>query len=103
MFEDYGDMRERIDDSDLAVTADSVLVMRNVGPRGVPGIPEWGSIPIPEKLLKQGVQDVVRISDGRMSGTSYGTVILHAAPEAAIGGPLAAELTSDRRAGILGA
>ena len=82
-------MLARVDSEDLNVTPDSVLVMRNTGPRGVPGMPEWGEIPIPAKLLKQGARDVVRISDSRMSGTSYGTVILHAAPESAVGGPLA--------------
>jgi dihydroxy-acid dehydratase len=67
----------------------SVLVLKNVGPRGAPGMPEWGAAPIPARLLKQGVKDMVRISDARMSGTSYGTVVLHVAPESAVGGPLA--------------
>jgi dihydroxy-acid dehydratase len=89
VFDNYHDMLARIDSEDLNVSPDSVLVMRNTGPRGVPGMPEWGEIPIPVKLLKQGVRDVVRISDSRMSGTSYGTVVLHAAPESAIGGTLA--------------
>lgn len=89
VFENYQDMLARVDDEGLNVTPDSVLVMRNTGPRGVPGMPEWGEIPIPVKLLKQGIRDVVRISDSRMSGTSYGTVVLHAAPESAVGGPLA--------------
>lgn len=89
VFENYLDMMARIDSPDLEVTADSVLVMRNTGPRGVPGMPEWGAIPVPVKLLRQGVHDLVRISDSRMSGTSYGTVILHVAPESAVGGPLA--------------
>ncbi|HKS96765.1 MAG TPA: dihydroxy-acid dehydratase [Terriglobia bacterium] len=89
VFENYEDMLARIDSESLDVSPDSVLVMRNTGPRGVPGMPEWGAIPIPVKLLKQGVRDVVRISDSRMSGTSYGTVVLHAAPESAVGGPLA--------------
>jgi dihydroxy-acid dehydratase len=89
VFDDYHDMLARVDSEDLNVTPDSVLVMRNTGPRGVPGMPEWGEIPVPVKLLRQGVRDVVRISDSRMSGTSFGTVVLHAAPEAAIGGPLA--------------
>lgn len=88
VFEDYLDMMARIDSPDLNVSAESVLVMRNTGPRGV-GMPEWGAIPIPVKLLRQGVRDLVRISDARMSGTSYGTVVLHVAPEAAAGGPLA--------------
>lgn len=89
VFENYGDMLARIDDPELPVTADSVLVLRNAGAVGVPGLPEWGSIPIPKKLLLQGVKDIVRISDSRMSGTSSGTVVLHIAPEAAVGGPLA--------------
>ncbi|GLV54218.1 dihydroxy-acid dehydratase [Dictyobacter sp. S3.2.2.5] len=89
VFEDYGDMLVRIDDPDLPVTADSVLVLRNAGAVGVPGLPEWGSIPIPKKLLLQGVRDIVRISDSRMSGTSSGTVVLHVSPEAAVGGLLA--------------
>lgn len=89
VFSDYEDMLARVDADDLPVTADTVLVMQNGGPIGVPGMPEWGQIPLPLKLLKQGVRDLVRISDARMSGTSYGTVVLHAAPEAAAGGPLA--------------
>jgi dihydroxy-acid dehydratase len=96
VFDNYQDMLARIDSADLDVSTDSVLVMRNTGPRGVPGMPEWGEIPIPVKLLKQGVRDVVRISDSRMSGTSYGTVVLHAAPESAIGGPLAVVRDGDR-------
>jgi len=83
------DMYARIDDPDLDVTADSVLVLKNAGPKGAPGMPEWGQLPIPQKLLKQGVRDMVRISDCRMSGTSYGACVLHVTPEAAIGGPLA--------------
>lgn len=89
VFDTYEDMLTRIDDPDLPVNADSVLILRNAGAVGVPGLPEWGSIPVPKKLLLQGIRDVVRISDSRMSGTSSGTMILHAAPEAAIGGPLA--------------
>ena len=89
VFDGYEDLLSRIDDLNLPVTEDSVLVLRNAGAVGVPGLPEWGSIPIPKKLLLQGVKDIVRISDSRMSGTSYGTVLLHVAPEAAIGGPLA--------------
>jgi dihydroxy-acid dehydratase len=89
VFDSYSDMLARIDSDDLDVTAESVLVMRNTGPRGVPGMPEWGEIPVPAKLLRHGVRDIVRISDARMSGTSYGTVVLHAAPESAVGGPLA--------------
>jgi dihydroxy-acid dehydratase len=96
VFDGYDDMLARIDSAELDASPDSILVMRNTGPRGVPGMPEWGAIPIPLKLLRQGVRDVVRISDARMSGTSYGTVVLHAAPESAIGGPLAIVQDGDR-------
>ena len=89
VFDDYEDLMERIDDPDLEVTADSVLVLRGCGPVGGPGMPEWGMLPIPKKLLADGVEDMVRISDARMSGTSYGTCILHVSPESAVGGPLA--------------
>lgn len=89
VFENYADMLARIESPDLEVDADSVLVLKNGGPKGVPGMPEWGSLPVPAKLQKLGVRDIVRISDARMSGTSYGTVVLHVAPEAAAGGPLA--------------
>ncbi len=89
VFDGYEEMLARIERADLGVTPDSVLILRNAGPRGAPGMPEWGQIPVPAKLLRQGVRDLVRISDARMSGTSYGTVVLHAAPEAAAGGPLA--------------
>src|ERR1019366_104191 len=89
VFEDYAEMLARIEDPDLDVTADSVLVLKNCGPKAVPGMPEWGAIPIPRKLQAQGVSDMVRISDARMSGTSYGTVVLHCCPEAAADGPLA--------------
>ena len=89
VFRDNKDMMKRIDDPDLAVTADSVLVLQDAGPIGAPGMPEWGMLPIPTKLVKQGVRDMVRISDGRMSGTSYGTCILHVSPESRAGGPLA--------------
>ena len=95
VFDSIEDMRARIDDPDLDVTADSVLVLRGCGPRGYPGMPEVGNMPLPSKLLEQGVRDMVRISDARMSGTAYGTVILHAAPEAAAGGPLAFVRTGD--------
>jgi dihydroxy-acid dehydratase len=88
-FSDYADLKARIDDENLPVTADSVLVLKNAGPLGGPGMPEWGMLPIPRKLLRQGVRDMVRISDARMSGTSYGTCVLHVSPESAIGGPLA--------------
>ena len=89
VFEDHEDLHRRIEDPALAVVASSVLVIKRVGPRGAPGMPEWGAAPIPSKLLKRGVKDMVRISDARMSGTSYGTVVLHVAPESAVGGPLA--------------
>ena len=89
VFRDYNDMAARIDDPDLPVTSDSVLVLQNAGPLGGPGMPEWGMLPIPKKLLAQGVRDMVRVSDARMSGTSYGACILHVAPESFVGGPLA--------------
>jgi dihydroxy-acid dehydratase len=89
VFKNHKDLLARIDDPDLDITADSVIVMQDAGPIGAPGMPEWGMIPVPKKLLAQGVRDMVRISDGRMSGTSYGTCILHVAPESRIGGPLA--------------
>ena len=89
VFEDHEDLHRRIDDPNLVVDETSVLVLKQVGPRGAPGMPEWGAAPIPAKLLRKGVKDMVRISDARMSGTSYGTVVLHVAPESAVGGPLA--------------
>jgi dihydroxy-acid dehydratase len=89
VFRNYNDMDARIDDPDLPVTADSVLVLQDAGPLGGPGMPEWGMLPIPKKLLAHGVRDMVRVSDARMSGTSYGTCVLHVAPESFIGGPLA--------------
>jgi dihydroxy-acid dehydratase len=89
VFDSYDDMNARIDDPDLDVDASSVLVLRNAGPIGAPGMPEWGQLPIPKKLLAQGVRDMVRISDARMSGTSYGACVLHVTPEAYVGGPLA--------------
>jgi dihydroxy-acid dehydratase len=95
VFDGLDDVAARIDDPDLPVTADSVLVLRNVGPKGAPGMPEWGQIPVPRKLLQQGVSDLVRISDARMSGTAFGTVVLHVAPEAAIDGPLRAVRDGD--------
>jgi dihydroxy-acid dehydratase len=95
VFEDYNDLARRIDDPDLEVTADSILVLKNAGPLGGPGMPEWGMLPIPKKLLQQGVRDMVRISDSRMSGTSYGSCVLHVAPEAYVGGPLAFVETGD--------
>ena len=95
VFSDVDDMYARIDSPDLDVTKDSVLVLQNAGPKGAPGMPEWGQLPIPKKLLEQGVRDMVRISDCRMSGTSYGACVLHVAPEAAVGGPLALVQTGD--------
>jgi dihydroxy-acid dehydratase len=89
VFRNYNDLEARIDDPDLPVTADSVLVLQDAGPLGAPGMPEWGMLPIPKKLLAQGVRDMVRISDARMSGTSYGACVLHVAPESFVGGPLA--------------
>jgi L-arabonate dehydrase len=96
VFEDIHDLAARVDDPDLEIDADSVMVLRNAGPVGAPGMPEWGHLPIPAKLLQQGVSDLVRISDARMSGTSYGAVVLHVAPESAVGGPLALVRTGDR-------
>jgi len=95
VFESHEQMHREIDRDDLPVTPETVLVLKNAGPKGGPGFPEWGQIPMPRVLLKQGVKDVVRISDARMSGTSFGTVVLHIAPESAIGGPLAAVQTGD--------
>jgi dihydroxy-acid dehydratase len=95
VFADYNDMAARIDDPDLDVDENSVLVLRSAGPQGAPGMPEWGQLPIPKKLLEQGVRDMVRISDARMSGTSYGACVLHVAPESHVGGPLALVRTGD--------
>jgi dihydroxy-acid dehydratase len=95
VFENYEQMRAQIDSMDLPVNKDTVLVMKNCGPKGAPGFPEWGHIPMPKVLLEQGVPDMVRISDARMSGTSFGTVVLHAAPESALGGALAIVQTGD--------
>ena len=95
VFERYGDLRAHIDDADLDIDENSVLVLKNAGPHGGPGFPEWGHLPVPAKLLKRGVNDIVRISDARMSGTSFGTDVLHISPEAAVGGPLAAVQTGD--------
>src|SRR5205085_11778120 len=89
VFNDYYDMAARIDDESLPVDEDSVLVLRNAGPLGGPGMPEWGMLPIPQKLLNRGVRDMVRISDARMSGTSYGACVLHVSPESFVGGTLA--------------
>ncbi|WGR97979.1 L-arabinonate dehydratase [Bradyrhizobium sp. ISRA443] len=96
VFDDYPAMKEATNDPNLDVTADHVLILRNAGPQGGPGMPEWGMLPIPVKLLKQGVRDMMRLSDARMSGTSYGACILHVAPEAYIGGPLALVRNGDR-------
>ncbi len=95
VFDDYPAMKAAVDDENLDVTAAHVMVLRNAGPQGGPGMPEWGMLPIPKKLLKEGVRDMVRISDARMSGTSYGACILHVAPESYIGGPLALVRTGD--------
>jgi dihydroxy-acid dehydratase len=89
VFKDYNDLAARIDAPDLPVTPDSVIVLQSAGPQGAPGMPEWGQLPIPQKLLKEGVRDMVRISDARMSGTSYGACVLHVTPESHVGGPLA--------------
>jgi dihydroxyacid dehydratase/phosphogluconate dehydratase len=104
VFQDIDDLASRVDDDDLDITADSVMILKNAGPQGAPGMPEWGQLPIPQKLLRLGVSDLVRISDARMSGTSFGTVVLHVSPESAIGGPLGlvedgdeVELDVDRR------
>jgi dihydroxy-acid dehydratase len=96
VFENLADMAARIDRDDLDVTADDILVLKNIGPKGAPGMPEAGYMPIPLKLAKAGVKDIVRISDGRMSGTAFGTIVLHVTPESAIGGPLAHVRSGDR-------
>ena len=90
------DLANRIDDPQLDVTPDDVLVLKNAGPKGAPGMPEAGYIPIPRKLAQQGVKDMLRISDARMSGTAFGSIVLHVAPESAIGGPLALVKSGDR-------
>ena len=95
VFDDYPSMKKAVDDPNLEVTADHIMILRNAGPQGGPGMPEWGMLPIPTKLVKQGVRDMLRLSDARMSGTSYGACILHASPEAYIGGPLALVKTGD--------
>jgi len=95
VFETRDQMMAEIDRDDLPVDRNTVLVMRNCGPKGAPGFPEWGHVPMPKKLLQQGVTDMIRISDARMSGTSFGTVVLHVAPESAVGGPLAVVQTGD--------
>jgi dihydroxy-acid dehydratase len=95
VFDSYNDMAAGIDRDDLEISADHVLILRNAGPQGGPGMPEWGMLPIPKKLLKQGHRDMLRISDARMSGTSYGACILHVTPESFVGGPLAVVRTDD--------
>jgi dihydroxy-acid dehydratase len=96
VFENVRDLAERIDDDTLDVNSDDILVLKNIGPKGAPGMPEAGYIPIPKKLGRAGVKDIVRISDGRMSGTASGTIVLHVTPEAAVGGPLAYVQNGDR-------
>jgi dihydroxy-acid dehydratase len=95
VFDNYPDLKARLNDPDLDVTKDTVLVLRSAGPEGAPGFPEWGMLPIPDKLLKEGVRDMVRLSDARMSGTSYGMCVLHLTPESHVGGPLAFVQTGD--------
>ena len=95
VFDDYPSMKKAVDDENLDITADHVLVLRNAGPQGGPGMPEWGMLPMPKKLLKQGHRDMLRLSDARMSGTSYGACVLHVAPESFVGGPLALLHTGD--------
>ena len=89
VFDNYPDLKKALDDENLDITGDHVLVLRYAGPQGGPGMPEWGMMPMPKALLKKGLRDMVRLSDARMSGTSYGACVLHVAPEAHIGGPLA--------------
>jgi dihydroxy-acid dehydratase len=96
VFDGVEDMTRRIDLPDLDVNPEDILVLRNAGPRGAPGMPEAGYLPIPMKLARQGVKDMVRISDARMSGTAFGTIVLHITPESAVGGPLAVVQTGDR-------
>jgi len=96
VFEGLQDLADRIDSDDLDVRAEDVLVLKNIGPKGAPGMPEAGYIPLPRKLARQGVKDMVRISDGRMSGTAFGTIVLHVTPESAVGGPLAQVRDGDR-------
>ena len=96
VFENLEDLANRIDSDTLDVAADDILVLKNIGPKGAPGMPEAGYLPIPRKLARAGVKDMVRISDGRMSGTAFGTIVLHVTPESAIGGPLAHVHSGDR-------
>jgi dihydroxyacid dehydratase/phosphogluconate dehydratase len=95
VFDDYPALKRAVDDPDLDVSGDDILVLRNAGPQGGPGMPEWGMLPIPTKLLKQGVKDMLRLSDARMSGTAYGGCLLHCSPEAFVGGPLALVRSGD--------
>jgi dihydroxyacid dehydratase/phosphogluconate dehydratase len=95
VFDDYPSLKAFTDDENAEVTEDDILVLRNAGPKGGPGMPEWGMLPLPKKLIKQGVRDMLRISDARMSGTSYGSCVLHVAPESYVGGPLAFIKTGD--------
>ena len=95
VFDDYPRMKKAVDDENLDITADHVLVLRNAGPQGGPGMPEWGMLPMPKKLLKEGHRDMLRLSDARMSGTSYGACVLHVSPESFVGGPLALLRTGD--------
>jgi dihydroxy-acid dehydratase len=96
VFDDYPSLKAAVEDESFDITADDVLVLRNAGPRGGPGMPEWGMLPMPKKLLKQGHRDMLRLSDARMSGTSYGACVLHIAPESFVGGPLALLRTGDQ-------
>ena len=96
VFENAEDLARRIDSDELDVAQHDVLVLKNIGPKGAPGMPEAGYLPIPRKLARAGVKDMVRISDGRMSGTAFGTIVLHVTPESAIGGPLAYVRSGDR-------
>ena len=95
VYKDIKTLKEEIDNEDLDVDENTVLILQNAGPQGAPGMPEWGQLPVPKKLLKQGITDIVRISDARMSGTSYGTCILHVSPESYIGGNLGLVQTGD--------
>ena len=89
VFKDYNDMAARLDDPSLDIDENCAIVLQSAGPQGAPGMPEWGQLPIPQKLLKKGIRDMLRISDARMSGTSYGACVLHVTPESHVGGPLA--------------
>jgi dihydroxy-acid dehydratase len=95
VFDSYPEMKAFVDDENAEVTPDTIMVLRNAGPQGGPGMPEWGMLPIPKALIKQGHRDMLRISDARMSGTSYGACVLHVAPESFVGGPLALLKTGD--------